>query len=109
MTFKCSDHVRIADDLGYSMSHFTKGCEAIVQYSYFDCYGHGSKTEYSVLIKDRGSCSWYSEHQLTLIASGQHALHKQWVSELSAQLQGRDGYMSGYWAGLEVGLRIKPC
>jgi hypothetical protein len=105
MTFRCSDHVRIADDLGYSMSHFTKGCEAIVQYSYFDCFGHGSKTEYCVLLKGSGSCSWYREDQLTLIAQQQNALHVQWIEELPPRLQDRDGFMGGYWKGFEAGLR----
>lgn len=106
MTFKCADHVRIAEDLGYSMSHFEKGCEAIVQYSYFDCYGHGSKDEYSVLLKGRGSVSWYRGDQLTIITEADHILHKQWVDELPPRLQDRTGYMSGYWAGFEAGIRV---
>jgi len=83
MTFYCADHVRIADDLGPYKTHFTKGCEAIVQYSYFDKYGFGSKTSYSVLLKGLGSCSWYEESELTLIAKSQHDLMTEWESKLA--------------------------
>jgi len=82
MTFYCADHVRIAADLGQCMSHFPKGQEALVQYSYFDKYGFGSKTSYSVLLRGQGSCAWYEEHQLTLIALSRHDLMTAWESEL---------------------------
>lgn len=69
--------VRVAEDLGPSMSHFEgKGEEAIVEYTYAQEYGWmgGTKdyTSYSlVLLNEMGlpynSVSWYEEHQLTLI------------------------------------------
>lgn len=83
MTFYCADHVLIADNLGQSMSHFPKGREAIVLYSYFDHYRCGSKTSYAVLLRGQGFCAWYEEHQLTLIAKSQHDLMTAWESELA--------------------------
>lgn len=82
-TFYCADHVRIADNLGFDMSHFTKGCEALVLYSYFDAFGSGSKTSYAVLLRGRGFAAWYEEDQMTLIAKSQHDLMAQWESELA--------------------------
>ena len=63
------DLVKIADDLGRSMSHFPKGCEAVVIATYAELYSGGSSdgTEYVLHILNEGENSWYKEHQLTLI------------------------------------------
>lgn len=37
--FIMGDYVRVAKDLGPTMSHFTSDCDAIVLYSYADIYG----------------------------------------------------------------------
>jgi len=77
------DHVRIAADLGGSMSHFPKDCEAIVIGSYADQYGGGGRVDptYTLYIKGLGRHSWYYESQLTLIAIRQIELLEQWVAE----------------------------
>lgn len=66
--------VRVAKDLGSSMSHFQGDCNAIVIGSYNDQYGgghRGKNTPYSLLLFPKGSspysCSWYMESQLTLM------------------------------------------
>jgi len=65
--FAIGARVRIADDLGQFMSHFTKGVNATVEYTYKHAYGHGSSKSYSLNIDGKGSSAWYKEHQLTLI------------------------------------------
>ena len=37
--FNKGDLVRVAEDLGNSMLHFTNDCAAIIEYSYADRYG----------------------------------------------------------------------
>lgn len=64
------DLVRIAKDLGPSMSHFEKDCEAVVMYTYAEAYGPGrrNETQYSLVLLPSGAqVSWYDEDQLTLI------------------------------------------
>lgn len=61
------DLVRVADDLGESMSHFASGCNAIVEYSYLEKYGPGGDNTYSLHIENVGSSAWYYAHQLTFI------------------------------------------
>jgi hypothetical protein len=82
--FHKGDHVRVADDLGPSMSHFQKGCEAIVIGSYADQYGGSSTDSYTIHIKGGGQCSWYYAQQLTLIERNRSDLLKQWEDELEA-------------------------
>lgn len=68
--FFAGDLVRIADDLGPSMSHFTSGCEAVVIYSYAEHYGEtrGRYTKmYCLYLPNEGESSWYEEEQLTFI------------------------------------------
>ncbi|MFM6946071.1 MAG: hypothetical protein ACKOWW_02945 [Flavobacteriales bacterium] len=65
--FPCGSRVRIADDLGPSMSHFESGVEATVEYVYAHAYGGGDVKSYSLNIDGRGSVAWYYEHQLTAI------------------------------------------
>lgn len=67
--------VRIAKDLGSSMSHFQANCEAIVLGSYNDEYGGGHKgrqTQYTLLvIPPKGkpyACAWYWQGQLKLVS-----------------------------------------
>ena len=79
--FKKGDHVKIADDLGATMSHFTSGVEAIVQYSYADKFGGNNTNSYSLYIKNLGSSSWYYESQLTLIEANRHDLLEKWKKE----------------------------
>lgn len=57
--------VRIADDLGHTMSHFRSGCLATVQYTYAHAYGGDNVRSYSLDIDGHGSVSWYQESQLT--------------------------------------------
>lgn len=64
--FANGSKVRIADDLGESMSHFQSGVDAIVEYTYDHAYGGGDVESYSLLI-DGNSSAWYEEHQLTQI------------------------------------------
>lgn len=65
--------VRIADDLGPSMSHFTSGANATVEYTYAHAYGGSNVKSYCLDIDGRGQVSWYHEHQLTPIDSPANA------------------------------------
>ncbi len=76
--FQKHDLVRIAKDLGKSMSHFTNDCDAVVLYSYADKYGHGAHDKYALYLKGHGFSAWYYEHQLSLIKKHQKGLKKQW-------------------------------
>ena len=63
--FPIGTRVRIADDLGVSMSHFPKGVGATVKYTYDHAYGGGDVKSYCLDVDGYGHTSWYSEHQLT--------------------------------------------
>jgi hypothetical protein len=68
--FFLGDRVRIAADLGSTMSHFDKDCEAIVMYSYAEQYGGSAKDldRFNLyILPNGGSASWYYADQLTLI------------------------------------------
>ena len=65
--FPCGSRVRIADDLGGSMRHFTSGCDATVEYVYAHAYGGNNITSYSLDLDGAGSVAWYHECQLTKI------------------------------------------
>lgn len=84
--FHKGDHVKVADDLGPSMSHFQSGCEAIVIGSYRDQFGGSERNErqYTIHIKGGGETSWYDEGQLTLIEAKREDLLKQWEDEAKA-------------------------
>lgn len=84
--FHNGDHVKVADDLGPTMSHFTAGVEAIVIGSYKDQYGGDNTNDYTLHLKGGGLCAWYRESQLTLIAEGQHDMLKQWEDERDAEI-----------------------
>ena len=61
--------VRIADDLGPSMSHFTSGANATVKHTYAHAYGGSNVKSYCLDIDGEGQVSWYLEHHLTPIDS----------------------------------------
>lgn len=67
------DLVKIDDDLGHSMAHFPKRCEAVVIGTYAEQYGGGrdnnKKYTLHILKPNHGESSWYREDQLTLIES----------------------------------------
>jgi hypothetical protein len=66
--FFLGDRVRIAKDLGPSMDHFEKDCEAIVMYSYAEQYDGRDVDKFSLhILPNRGESSWYYADQLTLI------------------------------------------
>lgn len=68
--FFLGDRVRIAKDLGLSMDHFEKDCEAIVMYSYAEKYSGSGKAHDQFglfILPDRGETAWYYAHQLELI------------------------------------------
>lgn len=81
--FQRGDHIKIADDLGSSMAHFTGGVEAIVIGSYTDQYGGIERGEhnYTLHLKGHGRVSWYYESQLTLIEKNRMDLLQVWEKE----------------------------
>ena len=83
--FKNGDLIRIAKDLGSSMSHFTSDCDAIVIGSYADKFGGDNTTSYTLHVKGHGEASWYYEHQLTLIDLNRLDLLKQWKDKEKAE------------------------
>lgn len=83
--FHKGDHVRVADDLGPSMSHFESGCEAIVIGSYADQYGGQNHRSYTLHLKGQGEVSWYEEPQLTLLEADRLDLLAQWEAEEEAE------------------------
>ena len=88
--FQRGDLVKIANDLGPSMSHFDAGIEAIVTGSYADQYGGDDTRSYTLhLGPTRGECSWYHEEQLTLIEPGAVDLLRQW-EQLRREMLDRD-------------------
>lgn len=79
--YQHGDMVRIADDLGNTMSHFESGVDAIILGSYKDLFGGGMEhqyKEYSVYIRGKGDVSWYKEEQLELIKKGCGDVLVQW-------------------------------
>lgn len=80
--FHCGDHIKVADDLGPSMSHFKSGVEAIVIGSFTDqCGGERDDHSYTIHIKGHGRVSWYYENQLTLIEKNRADLLQVWEKE----------------------------
>lgn len=76
--FNKGDLVRIASDLGRSMSHFTSDCDAIVIGSYADQYGGRDTKSYTLHLKVCGESAWYYESQLTLIEANRPDILKEW-------------------------------
>ena len=83
--FHKGDLVRIAKDLGRGMSHFTSDVDAIVIGSYSDEYGGDNTSSYTLHLKGSGKCSWYKEHQLSLIEHNRMDILKQWEDEEEAE------------------------
>lgn len=75
------DLVRVAKDLGQTMSHFVADCDAIVMGSYADQFGGNDTSSYTLHLKGKGRSSWYKEHQLTLIKQNQLGLLSEWEEE----------------------------
>lgn len=76
--FKRGNLVHIAKDLGSMMSHFDNDKNAIIVGSYADEYGGENTKDYTVMfLETGGSCSWYKEHQLTLIDEGGEHLFEE--------------------------------
>lgn len=75
------DHVKVAKDLGSTMSHFKNDCEAIVISSYKDAFGGSNISSYTLFIKDSGECAWYEEEQLTLISKREIKLLNKWMDK----------------------------
>jgi len=70
--FPIEARVRVSDDLGPDMSHFSgKGKNATVQYTYAHAYGGSDAKSYSLIIDGIGFSAWYKEHQLTLLIDDQ--------------------------------------
>lgn len=85
--FRHGDLVRVADDLGPSMEHFTKSCNAIVIGSYADQFGGGNHKSYTIFIEGGGETSWYEEHQLSLIRRDANELLETWKDQAEARTQ----------------------
>ncbi len=74
--FHRGDVVKVADDLGPSMSHFYgAGESAFVIGSYFDQFGGSPDSpngghSYTLMFPTHGEVSWYYESQLTLLRLG---------------------------------------
>lgn len=83
--FKRGDYVKVAKNLGSSMSHFKSDCEAIVCYSYKDEFGGYDTQSYCIHIKGYGEVSWYYEHQLELIEANRADLLEAWKAEQEAE------------------------
>lgn len=85
--FSKGDYVKIADDLGSSMGHFSgRGKNAVIEYSYSEKYGNNNCVNhtYSVYVENQGSSSWYYENQLELIEINRPDILNKWVSEATA-------------------------
>jgi len=70
------DLVQIADDLGKAMSHFEKGCKAIVIGTYAELsYDDNKVDDYQLyILPHQGTSAWYHTHQLTLIEPNRYDL-----------------------------------
>lgn len=65
--FPCGSRVKIAKNLGSSMSHFESDKCATVRYTYAHAYGGNNVKSYCLDIDGIGEVSWYYESQLTLL------------------------------------------
>src|SRR5689334_19592069 len=68
--FAPGSRVRIADDLGPSMSHFPKGRLATVMHTYAHAYDTDDPRDlktYCLDVDGVGRISWYDEDQLTAV------------------------------------------
>lgn len=76
------DLVRIAKDLGSSMSHFPNNKRAIIIGSSADEFGDDDTDSYTVFIEGHGECSWYHEWQLELISANRKDIYNIWKSKM---------------------------
>lgn len=86
--FAIGDIVRIAKDLGPSMSHFTSDADAVVMGTYGTEYGSGKveiNDSYGLYIRDEGYCAWYSPQQLTKIGRLPRIKGKRFPTELDIE------------------------
>jgi len=78
-----SDLVRVADDLGPSMSRFDSGCEAIVVGSELHETHYTDRIEehheYTIMLDYGNIVSWYQEDQLSLVKERQTDLYNKWM------------------------------
>ena len=65
--FAKEQRVKIADDLGRSMTHFKSGVEAVVEYTYAHAFGGDDIKSYSLRFDDGSTSAWYYESQLTAV------------------------------------------
>ena len=114
--FHKGDLIKVAKDLGESMSHFTNDCDAIVMGSYYDLCGGDRESknhQYQIHIKDRGRVSWYYENQLTLIEANRLDLLQQWEDEKEKDIEeksnldwifanGKEVYIEGFGPSIET-------
>lgn len=103
--FHKGDWVRVAKDLGPSMSHFTSDCEAIVIGSYADQYGGEDTNSYTLHIEGRGQVSWYYEKQLELIEIRRIDKLEEWKAKEKVD---RERYSSLNWI-FENGESVLSC
>lgn len=85
MRFYSGDYVRVAKDLGRSMSHFQSDCDAVVIGSYGDRFGGEDHNSYTIHIRGRGQVSWYYGEQLELLERARHDLIEAWEAEEEAE------------------------
>ena len=83
--FHKGDLVHVAKDLGPMMSHFKADVDAVVIGSYADKFGGDNTKSYTLHLKRSGECSWYKEHQLSLIERNRMDILEQWEAEEDAE------------------------
>lgn len=75
--FKRGWRVKVSDKMPPIMSHFEKGFEAIIEYSFHQQYGYGAKNDYRLIQLKNGkpvnSISWYPASLLILVSDDQEA------------------------------------
>lgn len=94
--FKKNSVVRIADDLGDSMSHFPNGELAVVEYSYAERFWGNDTKSYSLYLEDRGSVAWYHEEQLEFVSEDGEALIEQWKNEAAKKKEIESDWENAY-------------
>lgn len=94
--FYVCDYVRIAKDLGSSMSHFENDQDAVV-IDY--CAGYkpgGWQDDYGLYLRGKGEVWWYDESQLTLIEGDGKEILKKWTIEYDEiQVESQRGETTG--------------
>lgn len=93
--FKRGDVVRIAKDLGPSMSHFESDQEAIITESDY-CEGW----EYGLITKIGSESCWYEEWQLTFIRYSKRGEAEKWIKKGELRDQKIRDKNNKFWASL---------